>query len=139
MYVQNQTCLLAELASIIATVAATGPYDGPTAYLFTNSLYPTRTNILTDFVITPFNGVNAGVVVTWGTITLNINTQAEVLGQLIIFLTTSAPTTPVTAYGYVLVNKSATDWLLAESFATPFVFNANNQQLGLIPRLVIAA
>jgi hypothetical protein len=133
MYVQNQTTLLSTLAYLIGVG---GPFNGINIALFTNNIYPTRNKVFADYTYGTFGGITALQSIIWGTPFLNGNSQAEVLGGLINFLTTSAPSSPVTAYGYLFVNAGATDWLLAEAFATPVVFSLAGQYLGIVPRMV---
>lgn len=133
MYVNNKTCLLDLLTAL---VGIGGQFNGAKIGLFQNDLYPVKTTLYADFTVVTFNGVTDWSTVTWGAPFLNQNTQAEVLGGLINWLTTSAPGAPVTCYGYVIENSGGTDWLLAERFATPFIFNQSGQHLGMIPRMV---
>lgn len=135
MYVQNKATLL---AIINALIAEDGLYDGAKIGVFQNDVYPTVNSVIGDLTISTFNGITAYTAITWGTAFLNAQSQAEVLGQLVNFLTTSAPTLPITAYGYAIVNADNSALFLAERFATPFIFNASGQYLGIVPRVMFS-
>lgn len=134
MYVNNKATLLANL---VEQVGMGGIFNGSFIGLFQNDIFPTRNNVFADFTVVTFNGVTDWTAITWGAPFINGQTQAEVLGGLINWLTTSAPTTPVTAYGYVIVDSTKAIFQLAERFATPFIFSASGQHLGMIPRMVL--
>jgi hypothetical protein len=133
VYVQTIFTLLAQALQQTATP---GKYFGAQIALFTNNLYPTRTNLLSDFTIADFGGLTNLQALVWAAPFLNSNQQAEVLGALITWLTTSSTGLPVTVYGYLIVDSAGTDLLLAERFANPVAFNASGVSFSLIPRLV---
>lgn len=133
MYVETTQTLLAQAEQDVATA---GAFHGAQIALFTNSLFPQRTNVLTDFTISDFGGLTNLQAITWGTPFLNGNQQAETLGGLITWLTTALTGLPVTAYGYVIVDSTSAILLLAEAFATPVTFAASGNSFSLVPRLV---
>lgn len=133
MYVQNLTTLLNTIAEIIAMSAQ---FNGAKIALYTNDIYPSRTNVVGDFTIADFGGLTNQKAITWGTQFANAQQQAEVLGGLLTWLTTASTGLPQTAYGYVILKSDASDWLLAERFATPFQYTASGQQLSIVPRMV---
>lgn len=133
MYVLSQGSLLAEA---ILEIAAGGVFVAPKMALFTNNGFPSKTSILTDFVIDNFGGLTNLKSIIWGAPWINDNGQAEVLGALLSWLTVTAPDPAVTAYGYVMTNTAGDTLLLAERFALPLVFGRAGQSEGVLPRLV---
>ena len=135
MYIQNIYTLLAQAA---IDIAVAGPYHGAKIALFTNNQNPSRSDVLSSYTVADFGGLTNEQSITWGTPFLNGNQQAEVLGGLMSWLTTSTTGLPVTAYGYVIVDTTGAILLLAEKFATPVTFGASGNSFSLIPRLVYA-
>jgi hypothetical protein len=133
VYVNSKATLLLQA---IQDLGAGGPYNAPKIALFTNDMNPGRNNVFADFVIADFGGLTNVKTVTWGTPYINGNLQAEVLAGLLDWLTVSSALLPMTAFGYVLLDTAGTDWLLAERFATPWIFNTGGPPLNLISRLV---
>jgi hypothetical protein len=133
VYVQKISTLVATVTRVLA---ASGPFNGALIALFQNDIYPVRTNVFGDFTYGAIGGIAATQAITWGTPFVNGNQQAQVQGGLIDFLTTTNPTDPITAYGYVIFNAVPDDWILAERFAVPFTFTAAGQYLGIVPRLI---
>lgn len=133
MYVNNKNTLLDQA---VVDIGVGGPYNAPKVALFTTDFTPGRSSILADFVHADFGGLTNTKPVVWGAPFLNLNQQAEVLGALVSWLTTSGVLLPINAFGYVLLNTAADDWLLAERFPAPYVFNAGGPPLSFLPRLV---
>jgi hypothetical protein len=133
MYVLTQATLLAEA---ILEIAAGGPFHTPKMALYTSDVYPNKTSQLSDFVITDFGGLTNLQAIVWGAPWVNDNGQAEILGALLNWLTTSITGLPVTAYGYVMTDSTGAVLLLAERFAVPLVFGRSGQSEGVLPRLV---
>lgn len=133
MYVNSKATLLAQA---IQDLAAGGPYHTPKVAIFTNDFNPGRNSLFADFTIADFGGLTNVKNITWGTPYINSLLQAEVLGGLLAWLTTSATLLPITGFGYVVLNTAGDDWLLAERFAQPWIFNNGGPPLNLINRLL---
>ena len=76
--------------------------------------------------------------ISWGSVGENDLGQAEVLGNLLSLVSSSAPGSPVTIFGYYITDGAYTKLLLAERFAVPFVLSRKFQPFALVPRLVEA-
>jgi hypothetical protein len=127
-----------ELIAILTTLAAGGgDFNGAKLSLFSDNLTPGKNTLLADLNAITSNGIANAATVTWGTVYTNDNGAAEVLGNTETFLTTSAPGSPITAFGYFLTDSGGTVLLLAERFATPVVFSRTNQAFALTPRLTM--
>jgi hypothetical protein len=124
------------LAQATLEIGMGGPYNGVKICLFTNNIYPTRTNVLSDFTIANFGGLTNLQSITWGTPFLNQNQQAEVRGTLVNWLTTASTGLPITAYGYCITDTAGAVLIMAEGFAVPFTFSTTGADLAIIPRLV---
>lgn len=133
MYVNSKATLLAQA---IQDLAVGGPYHTPKIAVFTNDIIPGRASLYADFTVADFGGLTNKQAVTWGTPFLNSNQQAEVIAAIVSWLTTSAVGLPITAFGYVLLDNAGTDWILAERFPAPWVFNDGGPPLNFLPRLV---
>lgn len=133
MYVNSKATLLAQA---VQDLASGGPYHLPKIALFTNDFLPGRAAVFGDFTIADFGGLTNVQDVIFGAPFLNPNQQAEALAAMLSWLTVSSALLPITAYGYVILNTAGSNWVLAERFPTPWVFNAGGPPLNFIPRLI---
>jgi hypothetical protein len=126
--VQPAASLLAQLTAMVGT---SGIFNAATIHLYTNNLNPTPQSDAGSFTECVSTGY-ASTTVTWGTPAINLLMQAEVYGVLFPNVFTDGGTSPVTIYGYYVL-ESGGALAFAESFATPFISTYNGQPLNVLP------
>lgn len=126
------------LAMAIELIDTGNVFAGVKWALYTNDVVPANNKVLTDFTITDFAGLTNLKAVTWGAPFVNDSGQGEVRGANLNWLTVTAPTENVIAYGWVEVNTAADTLLRAERFAEPYTFNRAAQLFTMTPRLLLS-
>lgn len=127
-----------ELQAILAALTTSGgEFDGARISFYSGTNTPSRTSVLGDFTAFSANGITANNAVTWGSVGVNDQGQAELLGNLQSQMTSNIPVPSATIGGYFVTDAGATKLLYAEAFSVPLTLSRANQPIAVIPRVTL--